>query len=246
VNTQAESVQGDDECPINLRYIEPLPDRIDVDDIVLAGRRLRHKRRVTALAGSAAIVAIAVSGALGLSQRLHDGSGGATLEALAQRPEFQAFPPVDHISTLGSYADASPAGWSAVAWLSRTGDLCYGAADLRGRSAEPAVSCGTAPNELLASGPDALISKPIFQPAPTRPGSILAIGFVRGTASRVSVTDLGTTTTASVVSLSTGNGQHVGAYAIWLPVAANHGAAWSDITKVEALSDDGTVLADLQ
>ena len=251
------TVPIDDDCPINLRYLDPSSASLNMTSILRHGHRLRRRRRYVGAAGVLASAALLAGAGIGIASIR---SGTTTYSAtgitdgtmttypatgLERTGVLRTYSPVAAVSVLGTYAAATPPGWSAVAWVSRNGYLCYGGADVVGKPTEPVVRCGTAPTEVVGPGPIALSSKPIFTTMPHQLGETLAIGFVRGGASRVRVTASGVTTTTDVTPVATGTTQSVGAYAVWIPDGPNGAVSWSNVTSVEALGPHGELLAQL-
>ena len=236
-----------DDCPINLHYADPRPSIVDVDAIVRDGRQIRRRRTTTASIGGLAIFATVAAISLTVSHGFTHPSAVRTA-AFYKSTILKSFPPVDQVVTLGTYPNTAPSNWSAIAWISRNGDLCHGAADMSAHSSADTVSlaCGTAPAELNTGGPTELIPGwPVFQPVPAKPGAFLAVGVLRGTAATVEVTANGQTAQAPVHELATTTGQAAGAYAVWLRAEPNGQIHSADITSVRALDSSGHVVAQI-
>lgn len=235
-----------DACPINLHYADPRPSTIDVHAIVRDARRIRRRRITTASLASAAVLATVAAVSLSVS---HAVSHTSTVRpaGIYNSSTVKSYPPVDTIVVLGTYADAQTPYQSAIAWISRSGDLCYGGADVSTRSANRSIlglSCGTAPADLATAGPTELIPGwPVFQPTPSKVGEFIAIGLLRGTAARVEVTANGETAEAPVYPLATVTGEAAGAYAVWLRAESDGSIRSADITSVRALDSNGHVIA---
>ena len=96
------------------------------------------------------------------------------------------------------------------------------------------------------SGSPVLWSKPHFlsEPHPTDGKTILAVGFVTGGVSSVEVTmTSGDVVSSKVVTLS--GGGSTGAYALWLPMTAQHSISWTDIAAVTGRDSAGHAVARL-
>lgn len=139
--------------------------------------------------------------------------------------------------------DAMPSDTAAVGWI-ESGRACYG-------SAVPADFTRTERHHCVAVPPGGnrapqLWSKPHFlsEPHPTDGKSILAVGFVTGGVSSVDVTMAsGDVVSSKVVTLS--GGSSTGAYALWLPMTAQHGISWTDIAAVTGRDSTGRAVARL-
>ena len=116
-----------------------------------------------------------------------------------------------------------------------------GSIDITDPTNGPLLSCEPTPSELVSAGPVSLPSRPTFRAGPEVAGHVLAIGFVHGQASTVTVTMSGVTTTGAVVALGGG----FGGYAVWLPTTSDTQVAWSAISKVVAEDSHGRVVATL-
>jgi hypothetical protein len=237
-----------DECPINLHYTDPRPNIVDVDAIVRDGRRIRRRRTTTVSLGSAAVVAAVVAVSLGAPHVLAN-RDAVQVAGIYESSFLKSFPPVDSVVVvLGTYADAQPSNRSAIVWMTQSRELCYGSADMSARSADgsPAVSCGSAPDELTTPGPTELVPGwPVFHPEPNMPGEWLAIGVLRGTAATVEVTANGQTAEAPVHALATTTGEAAGAYAVWLPAEPDGSIHSADVTSIRALDGNGRVVAQI-
>ena len=234
-----------DECPINLRYVDSTPNNFDIDAIVHGGRRIRRRRATTASVGAAGVFTAVAVVALTMPQLLTHHSAAQT-GGIYNSTTLESFPPVDQIVALGTYTDAQPSNWSAIAWISQNGSFCHGAADMSARSSEGSVSlsCESVPAELTTAGPTELIPGwPVFQTAPSKTGAWLAVGVLRGTAAKVQVTANGQTAGASVYPLATTTGEAAGAYAVWLRAEPDGSMRSSDITRIQALDSNGRVVA---
>ncbi|MEZ0115318.1 hypothetical protein ABH920_009353 [Catenulispora sp. EB89] len=139
--------------------------------------------------------------------------------------------------------DAMPSDTAAVGWV-EGGQACYG-------SAVPADFARTERHHCVAeppagNGSPSLWSKPHFlsEPHPADGKSILAVGFVTGGVSSVEVTMAsGDVVTSQVVTLR--GGGSTGAYALWLPMTAQHGISWTDIAAVTGRDSAGNAVARL-
>jgi hypothetical protein len=238
-----------DECPINLHYTDPRPNIVDVDAIVRDGRRIRRRRTTTVSLGSAAVVAVVVAVSLGAPHVLAN-RDTVQVAGIYESGLVKSFPPVDSVVVvLGTYADADPSNQSAIVWMTQSGGLCYGSADMAAssRDGSPAVSCSSpAPAELTTPGPTELLPGwPVFHPIPAKTGEFIAFGLLRGTAATVEVTANGHTAEAPVHALATTTGEAAGAYAVWLRAEPDGSIHSADITSVRALDSSGRVVAQI-
>lgn len=238
-----------DECPINLHYADPRPNIVDVDAIVRDGRRIRRRRTTTVSLASVATVAAVVAVALG-APHVFAHRDTVQVAGIYKSSLLKSYPPVDSaVVVLGTYADVDPSNVSPVIWMTQTGGLCYGSADMSARSANSyvAVSCSSpAPAELTTPGPAELVPGwPVFHTTPARPGEFIAIGILRGTAATVEVTANGQTAEAPVHELATTTGEAAGAYAVWLRAEPDGSIHSADITSVRALDSNGHVVAQI-
>jgi hypothetical protein len=237
-----------DECPINVRYVDSTLNVVDMDAIIRGGRRIRRRRTTTASIGALAIFATVAAVSLTVSHAFTNRSAVQTA-GIYKSTTLRSFPPVDQVVALGTYPDAEPSNWSAIAWISQNGDFCHGAADMSPHPSDGSMSlsCGTAPAELTSRGPTEMIPGwPVFQAAPTKTGEFLAVGLLRGTAAKVEVTANGQTAEAAVYPLATATGEPAGAYAVWLRAEPDGSIHSSDITRIQALDTSGSVVAQIR
>lgn len=204
-------------------------------------RRSRRKR-----IGIVLVLAAAAVGAGVTAWALSTSSQASTTPAMTANPRaVDVSVPQDATAlSTGAYA---PPNWSPVAWISRSGAACYGAADLTVHDRPDKVSCGLARADWDKPGADVLWSKPHFVPQLQRVGmpGILALGFVQGTARDIDVTmTSGQTVSAQVVPLSAPNPGRVGVYEVWLPDTGGR-ISWTDISRITAKDADGKTVAQL-
>ncbi|MEY9860355.1 hypothetical protein ABH935_005992 [Catenulispora sp. GAS73] len=139
--------------------------------------------------------------------------------------------------------DATPSDIAAVGWV-EGGQACYGSAVPADFARTERHHCVAAPP--ASNGAPLLWSKPHFlsEPHPTDGKTILAVGFVTGGVSSVEVTMAsGDVVSSKVVTL--GGGGSTGAYALWLPMTAQHGISWTDIAAVTGRDSAGRAVARL-
>jgi hypothetical protein len=238
-----------DECPINLHYVDPRPNFVDVDVVVRDGRRIRRRRTTTVSLASATMVAAVVAVSLGAAH-VFAHRDTVQVAGIYKSSFLKSYPPVDSaVVVLGTYADASQSNQSAIIWMTQSGGLCYGSADMSARAADSSFfgSCSSpAPAELTTPGPTELVPGwPVSQPTPSKVGEFVAIGLLRGTAATVEVTANGQTAEAPVHPLATTNGEAAGAYAVWLRAEPDGSIHSADITNIRALDGSGHVVAQI-
>ncbi|WP_194907364.1 hypothetical protein [Catenulispora rubra] len=139
--------------------------------------------------------------------------------------------------------DATPSDIAAVGWVD-SGQACYGSAVPADFTRTEKHHCVAVPS--TGNGSPVLWSKPHFlsEPHPMDGKTILAVGFVTGGVTSVEVTMAsGDVVSSKVVTLS--GGGSTGAYALWLPMTAQHSISWTDIAAVTGRNSSGHAVARL-
>lgn len=244
-DTRGEAADfASDECPIDLHYPDEQPVLLDIEAMTRQGKRMRWQRKTVVIGMTTAAI-----GVLSLAIWAFPASTARppvtadAANAISATDTGKTNPPSGQVVVLAQpNPDERPAGQSIVAWTTHGNQICFGSIDIADPTNGPLLSCEPAPNGLMSDGLALLPDKPTFRAGPSVAGHILAVGFVRGAASTVSVTMSGSTTTGTVVALGVGT---AGGYALWLPTTANSPGSWSAISKVVAEDSSGHVVATL-
>jgi hypothetical protein len=242
-------VAADDHAlPFDLHFADPRSLSLDYEAIVERGQTLRRNRKLVGgaaavgLLGTAAFVGACVQSTTNTAPPASGGPsttvGFYTSEVVTNNP-----PIGDHVTALGSKTGSQPTGLSLVAWLSANNELCLGSADLNETSSGTVV-CTPAADALTHPGAAVLVANPTPVSGFAVPGYFPAIGFMRGSAARITVTYHGTTLDASPVDFPAKAGT-CSAYAIWLPVQGSTTVSSGDISRVVAYDAHGTEVASI-
>ncbi|MDR2988177.1 MAG: hypothetical protein LBV34_25415 [Nocardiopsaceae bacterium] len=235
-------------CPIDLHYADPQPANLDLEAIIVHGRRIRHRSRLTQLGVVMAACVAVVSVIAGLR--------GFTISMVASQagpPPVSSPTPVDALVAEHPPANGkltlisrSPRHWTTVAWATRRGEMCWATfrTPMQGDTGE--VECPAWNRSEVPSGADivsSLFPDVALAGSAHGNGDIWAIlGLTNPRAVRVVLTASGQDVSAGVVPVPISAGETVGVFLAWIRVPGGEFGAGA-ITNEIAYDKSGHSIA---
>jgi hypothetical protein len=215
--------QTDDQpLPVNLHFPDQRALTVDIDSVMSRGLRMRRNRKV--LAGVVAAVAI---GALGVSAACLAPASSTSAPAVSK----------NRVTVLASEPNPMAPGYnvSVVAWISGR-RICSGL-DFN-NPAHDTVTCVNRPSALSAAAPTVLAPR-VVADFTDEFGRQVAIGFVSGDVTKVSLKIRGQLYDAAVVPLP--GSTATGAYMVWIG-GGDFVTSGQDFTQITGYDSQGAVI----